>query len=109
MVCAFGPEDKVINEKVFLEDATAMIKNLNAGISTLRPVKRETILINSMMNGYYYSYVVNKTIMHKIVHWLLYGPAIQLAGVWNREHDAMTCHKQSNCPSRFWAVIDWME
>ena len=109
VVCEFGPVDKEIYGKIFFEDATAIIKDTNTGFATLIPVKRGTILINSMVNGYYDPHVVNNTIMHEIVHWLLHGPAFQLAKIWNHEYVATACRKQNCMASRSWTVIDRME
>lgn len=109
MVCEFDPVDKEVYGKIFFEDATAIVKDSNTGFSTLIPVKRGTILVNSMVNGYYDPHVVNNTVMHEIVHWLLHGPAFQLAKVWNREYIATACRKQRSHDSRSWTVIDRME
>lgn len=108
-VCEFDTVEKDVFGKVFFEDATAIIKDPDTGFSTLIPVKRGTILVNAMVNGYYDPHVVNNTIIHEVVHWLLHGPAFQLAKVWDREYASTACRKQNYNASHIWSSIDRME
>ena len=108
-VCEFDKVEKDVFGKVFFEDATAIIKDPDTGFSTLIPVKRGTILVNATVNGYYDPHVVNNTIIHEVVHWLLHGPAFQLAKVWNRECVATACRKQNHSTPHGWSSIERME
>lgn len=108
-VCEFDTIEKDVFGKVFFEDATAIIKDPDTGFSTLIPVKRGTILVNAMVNGYYDPHVVNNTIIHEVVHWLLHGPAFQLAKVWDREYVSTACRKQNHSASHIWSFIERME
>lgn len=108
-VCEFDTVEKDVFGKVFFEDATAIIKDPDTGFSTLIPVKRGTILVNAMVNGCYDPHVVNNTIIHEVVHWLLHGPAFQLAKVWDREYVSTACRKQNHSASHIWSSIERME
>ena len=107
--CEFDPRENVFG-KVFFDDAMTIVKDSNTGLATIKPIKKGTILVNESPFGCTDSHILNNTILHECVHWLLHRPAFQLAKVWNKEYAATACRKlKVDSSTHKWTSLERME
>ena len=107
--CEFDPRENVFG-KVFFDDAMTVVKDSNTGLATIKPIKKGTILVNESPFGVTDPHILNNTILHECVHWLLHRPAFQLAKVWNREYAATACRKlKIDSSTHKWTSLERME
>ena len=107
--CEFDPRENVFG-KVFFDDAMTVVKDSNTGLAAIKQVKKGTILVNESPFGCTDSHILNNTILHECVHWLLHRPAFQLAKVWNKEYAATACRKlKIDSSTHKWTSLERME
>lgn len=107
--CEFDPRENVFG-KVFFDDAMTVVKDSNTGLAAIKPIKKGTILVNESPFGCTDSHILNNTILHECVHWLLHRPAFQLAKVWNKEYAATACRKlKIDSSTHKWTSLERME
>lgn len=107
--CEFDPRENVFG-KVFFDDAVTIVRDSNTGLAMVKQVKMGTILVNDSPFGVADPHILNNTILHECVHWLLHRPAFQLAKVWNREYAATACRKlKIEGSAHRWTSLELME
>ena len=107
--CEFDPRENVFG-KVFFDDAITIVRDINTGLATVKQVKKGTILVNDSPFGVADLHILNNTILHECVHWLLHRPAFQLAKIWNREYAATACRKlKIDGSAHRWTSLERME
>jgi len=107
--CEFDPRENVFG-KVFFDDAITIVRDMNTGLATVKQVKKGTILVNDSPFGVADPHILNNTILHECVHWLLHRPAFQLAKIWNREYAATACRKlKIEGSAHRWTSLERME
>ena len=107
--CEFDPRENVFG-KVFFDDAVTIVRDSNTGLAMVKQVKMGTILVNDSPFGVADPHILNNTILHECVHWLLHRPAFQLAKVWNREYAATACRKlKIGGSAHRWTSLERME
>lgn len=107
--CEFDPKENVFG-KVFFDDAMTIVKDTSTGLAAIKQVKSGTILVNEAPFGETDPHILNNTILHECVHWLLHRPAFQLAKVWNREYTATACRKlKIDGSAHKWTSLERME
>lgn len=107
--CEFDPRENVFG-KVFFDDAMTIVRDMDTGLATVKQVKKGTILVNDSPFGLADPHILNNTILHECVHWLLHRPAFQLAKIWNREYAATACRKlKIDGSAHRWTSLERME
>ena len=103
-------EDGEVLGKIFFEDAHTVTKDWVTGITSIIPVTKGTIFVNTLPGKITDNRIRNNTIIHECIHWLLHRPAFLLAKLWNREYNAVACRRPtSTAVSRPWTSLDRME
>lgn len=105
----FDPQGETLG-MIFFEDSMTAVYDPIEGVSRILNVKRGTILINQRPDGKFDDRIINNTILHECIHWILHKPAYLLQKAYDPQLTAIACRRSSAAQrNRTWTAFDRME
>ncbi|MBS4761157.1 ImmA/IrrE family metallo-endopeptidase [Carnobacteriaceae bacterium zg-ZUI252] len=102
-------EDGSIFGRCFFEDTVTKIFNVNENKYIDKNVTARTILVDPKASFLYNKGVINSTIVHECVHWILHRKAFALAKLYNHSLSNISCEVTGGISGQNAESINWME